>query len=211
MRPPKNAKFPPISLILRWHESKRPDVVVVVVEGVVGPIICAGERSIFTRPLRLSIFGNVLNSDLFPLAILIFFSFSFVCLRNSSVFVKIFKIFLLSLPFFHYLNFCVTLQQFLSMFSSSFSETHTHTNFVSAFASKQLNIIRKKIKLNYISFADESQKKILPKNMLLASIFFFWCTSIGNRYFYFYFFSVYAKQIYFNCNIEIGREAKRKS
>lgn len=125
MRPPKNAKFPPISLILRWHESKRPDVVVVVVEGVVGPIICAGERSIFTRPLRLSIFGNVLNSDLFPLAILIFFSFSFVCLRNSSVFVKIFKIFLLSLPFFHYLNFCVTLQQFLSMFSSFFLK-HTH-------------------------------------------------------------------------------------
>lgn len=37
MRPPKNAKLPPISLILRWHESNKPDVV--VVEGDVGPIM----------------------------------------------------------------------------------------------------------------------------------------------------------------------------
>lgn len=101
IRPPKNAKFPPISLILRWHESKRPDV---VVAGVVGPIICAGERSIFTRPLRLSIFGNVLNFDLFPLAILIFFFYSVYAILFFC-FVKIFKIFLLSLPFFHYFAF----------------------------------------------------------------------------------------------------------
>lgn len=57
IRPPKNAKLPPISLIFRWHESNKPDV---VVAGAVGPIICAGDRNILTRPLRLSIFGNVL-------------------------------------------------------------------------------------------------------------------------------------------------------
>ncbi|CRL06528.1 CLUMA_CG019661, isoform A [Clunio marinus] len=38
MRPPRNATGP-ISLIFRWHESNRPEVVVGAV--AVGPIICA--------------------------------------------------------------------------------------------------------------------------------------------------------------------------
>jgi len=82
IRPPKNAKLPPISLIFRWHESNKPDVVLVA--GVCGPIMCAGDRSILTRPLRLSIFGNVLirvyNSvyvivSLFSLPFLIYINF----------------------------------------------------------------------------------------------------------------------------------------
>lgn len=59
MRPPRKATgLPPISLILRWHESKRPVDVGAV---AVGPMICAGERNILTRLLKLSIFVNVLK------------------------------------------------------------------------------------------------------------------------------------------------------
>lgn len=56
MRPPRKATgLPPISLIFRWHESNRPEVVV----GAVGPIICAGDRSILTRLFKPSIFVSV--------------------------------------------------------------------------------------------------------------------------------------------------------
>lgn len=58
MRPPKKATGA-ISLIFLWHESNRPEVVVGAV--AVGPIMCAGDRNILTRPLTPSIFVNVLN------------------------------------------------------------------------------------------------------------------------------------------------------
>lgn len=60
MRPPRNATgLPPISLIFRWHESNRPDVV--VGDAAVGPMMCAGDRNILTRLLKPSIFVNVLE------------------------------------------------------------------------------------------------------------------------------------------------------
>jgi hypothetical protein len=63
MRPPRKATgLPPISLIFRWHESNRPEVVVGAV--AVGPMMCAGDLNILTRPFRPSSFVNVLKFSL---------------------------------------------------------------------------------------------------------------------------------------------------
>lgn len=89
MRPPRKATgLPPISLILRWHESNRPDVVVGAV--AVGPIICAGDRNILTRLFKPSIFVNVLK--------ILSVAFSKIVLSSNMVF----KSFLLEF-FFHFL------------------------------------------------------------------------------------------------------------
>lgn len=95
MRPPKNAKLPPISLIFRWHESNKPDV---VVAGVVGPIMCAGDRSILTRPLRLSIFGNVLIRVIFQ-------QFTQYCQFTSSQQKKTVKVYVIFLYICIYFSF----------------------------------------------------------------------------------------------------------
>lgn len=184
MRPPKNAKFPPISLIFRWHESNRPDVVVVA--GVVGPIMCAGDRNILTRPLRLSIFGNVLTEFL---SLLKFSSFSFT--RNSFqvkylkyffhfLFANIFSIFFL---FNCFGGILFTLQQVST-------DLKHHHHVVSA--SKLLNTLKKENeklnKLPRIFFSFRSPKKCIPKT----------CFTFYTRTRHLFFFlSSYWQSIYF--------------
>lgn len=100
IRPPRNATgLPPISLIFRWHESNKPDVV----GGAVGPIMCPGDRNILTRLLKRSIVVIVFCGIYFCSVFTFFFVVVVVKIPlNKKIFLcAIFIIF--SLPFFTYL------------------------------------------------------------------------------------------------------------
>lgn len=130
MRPPRNATgLPPISLIFRWHESNRPEVVVGAV--AVGPMMCAGDRNILTRLLKPSIFVNVLKTFFVFVFWWIFFFLNFNLKKKIKVLFCPFLL-LTSLPFTWFPFGLVMQRRQLCVQYFLRAEVHTSANFSSS-------------------------------------------------------------------------------
>lgn len=135
--------------------------------------------------------------------------------HTNSIYAILFcKNILKMFAFFHFLSiithffFCVTLQQIFRL--------HTHSKCsrfqIICFTKERNEKLNKTAKRKNQSWRDiKTCYTELARNRFFSVCC---CTSIGNRYINFSFFAsftAYAKQIYFNCNIEIRKRGKQKA